>query len=231
MDISSEPTISIIIPCFNERNTLKKLLKKVRSANTKGLTKEVIIVDDGSFDGTKELLQQICEDEVLLHHAENKGKGAALQTGFKEASGSVYIVQDADLELDPVDYPKLLSPILEGEGKVVYGNREDKPSSRMLLYYLGGRCLIAATRMLYNTNISDPMVGYKVFHDDVLSDISLEEKGFAFCAEFTGQVLNQGYDIIEVPVEYYPRSSKEGKKLRYTDGIRWLWVLVRERFS
>jgi len=235
-------TLSIIIPAYNEEKSIEELLKKVKNVNLAGLgvKKEIIIVNDGSKDKTGCIIDKQ-KGIIAVHHTKNQGKGAAIRTGIKKATGDIIIVQDADLEYDPEEYPILIKPILQGKAKVVYGSRfiSRQQTSRnanflrkhhkdaYTLFYLGGRLLTAMTNLLYNTKITDEATCYKVFAKDVLKQIKLECKKFEFCPEITAKVSNQGYSILEVPISYYPRSVEEGKKIKFKDGIEAIWTLLK----
>lgn len=222
--------ISVIIPVYNEINTIQKILDKVKAIK---LDKEIIIVDDYSQDGTRELLKNLKDDSIeILFHDSNKGKGSAIRTGIKYATGDIIIIQDADLEYDPEDYYDLVEPIEKDISSVVYGSRI--LGGRMMSYrryYWGGRGLTWFTNFLYRTNITDMPTGYKVFRADVLKGVNLECKRFEFCPEVTAKILRRGYRIYEVPIAYHPRKFKEGKKLRWYDGILSVWTLIKYRFK
>lgn len=227
--------LSIIIPCYNEKNTVLEILEKVSSVET-GMEKEIIIIDDGSTDGTREILQSIRDKgntvvAQVIFHPRNMGKGMAIRTGLKHASGDVVIIQDADLEYDPEDYPKLVAPIVEGKASVVYGSRNlERNEKSYWTYYLGGRFLSILTNLLYGSSITDEATCYKVFSRQVIDNIDLECKGFEFCPEVTAKVLRKGYNIFEVPIQYSPRRIEEGKKICLKDGIQAVWILLKYRF-
>jgi len=224
--------LSVIIPVYNERDTIREILDRVLAVD---LDKEVVIVDDGSVDGTGEILSglAISPDYTVkvIRHTRNQGKGAAIRTGLVHITGDVVIVQDADLEYDPAQYPSLIRPIREQGAQVVYGsrNRQRNPRSSWAFYW-GGRLLSWLTNLLYGSGISDEATGYKVFRTDVLRGLSLESTGFEFCPEVTAKVLRQGIPIHEVPISYTPRSLREGKKIRWQDGLAAAWTLVKYRF-
>jgi len=223
--------VTIVIPVFNEKNTILELLRQVKSAETGDYTKEIIVIDDGSTDGTKELLENLDDPEVIvLYHPQNVGKGSALRTGFKVASGDVVIVQDADLEYDPREYLKLLAPIERRVSSVVYGSRYLSIGSRKHRPF-GTWLVTAITNVLYGSSLTDEPTCYKVFERGVLDDLNLECKRFEFCPEFTAKVLKNGIRIHEVPISYQRRTHDEGKKLKwFKDGCEAVWTLIRYRF-
>lgn len=225
--------LSIIIPCFDEKETVLEVIKKVEQVKLGKIRKEIIIVDDGSVDGTKELLKKYVKGHKLLFHPKNMGKGRAIRTALKRATGDVVIIQDADLEYDPNDYQKLIQPIMDGRYQVVYGSREKERKKKThsgLLYYLGGRFLTSLTNVLYSSELTDVSTCYKVFERELLSSISLACRRFEFCAEVTAKILKKGIKIKEVPIAYYPRKVGEGKKIRLRDGIEAAWTLIKYRF-
>jgi len=220
--------LSIIVPAFNESATIKSLLERVLAVD---LPKEVIVVDDGSTDTTASLVERFADRGVkLLRHAHNRGKGAAIRTGLDAMTGDVVIIQDADLEYDPNDYPAVIGPIVRGEASVVYGNRWHRGTGVSYRRYLWvGRLLTLVANLLYNARINDEPTCYKAFRTDVLKRIRLCADGFDFCPEVTAKVRRLGYRIHEVPIAYRPRSFEQGKKICWTDGLTALWVLVKLR--
>jgi glycosyltransferase involved in cell wall biosynthesis len=226
--------LSVIIPVYNERNTILKILEKVKSVKIDEIDKEIIIVDDFSTDGTREILESLKgKDEKLkiIFQKKHVGKGFAIRTALKFVEGEIVLIQDADLEYDPNEYPKLIEPILEGKAKVVYGSRVLKKNPKAsIIFYIGGRFLSFLTNLLYGTNITDEPTGYKVFSTDVLKSIDLKCLGFEFCPEVTAKVAKKGYKIYEVPINYNPRSIKEGKKIRFKDALKAVFTLIKYRF-
>ncbi|MBU2547354.1 MAG: glycosyltransferase family 2 protein [Proteobacteria bacterium] len=227
------PILTVIIPVFNERETVLELLDRVRSLD---LDQEIIIVDDGSKDGTTRLLAEAksSRPEVrFLFHQTNQGKGAAVRTGLAEARGRYTIIQDADLEYDPRDFQKLLVPVLEGRARVVFGSRILGPDNTRSYsrYYWGGRFLSWLTNLLYRSSITDQPTCYKLFETRLLKDFQLTARGFEFCAEVTGKTLRAGLDIHELPISYRPRRFEQGKKIKARDGLVAAWVLLRHRFG
>lgn len=222
--------LSIIIPAFNEENTIEELIKKVDFVNL-SVGKEIIIIDDGSSDNTPKVLRELQKkyNFILLEHRENKGKGAAIKTGLSRALGDFILIQDADLEYDPKDYPVLLEPLLQAKADIVYGSRNLIKNPRSSnLYYWGGQFISSFFNFLYKANISDINTGYKVFKKGILEKLDLKEKGFSFCEEVTGKALKKGYKIKEVPIHYEPRSFKEGKKIRWwKEGPRSIITMVK----
>lgn len=224
--------LSIIIPIYNEENTLKKILNKIENVNI-GIDKEIIIVDDFSTDGTRKILKTLEKKYKIIYHDYNKGKGAALRTGFSHATGDLIIIQDADLEYNPNDYPNLIKPILDGEIKVVYGNRFPKlnlSKGFILSHLLGNKILSIVTSLLYLQRINDMETCYKVFNKEVIKDINLKANRFDIEPEITAKILKKGYKIKEIPISFNPRSFKEGKKITWKDGLIALWCLVKYRF-
>jgi len=217
-----------VIPVYNERGTIEKLLARVQAVP---LDKEIVVVDDGSTDGTRELLARLTADGAVRVFLQdhNRGKGAALRRGFAEARGAVILIQDADLEYDPGDYPGLLRPIDRGEADVVYGSRFLGGPHRVLLFwhYVGNRLLTTLSNVFTNLNLSDVWTCYKVFRAEVLRDITLREDRFGFEAEVTAKIARGRWRIYEVPISYHGRTYAEGKKITWKDGIRGVWCTVR----
>jgi glycosyltransferase involved in cell wall biosynthesis len=224
--------LSVIIPCYNEASTLEKVLQRVQAVE---LADEIIIVDDGSIDGTRDLLKRIEADQPdtvrILYHERNQGKGAALVTGFAVATGEIILIQDADLEYDPRDYPILVQPIEEGVAQVVYGSRFLGGPRKAMNFWnmVANKMLTLVTNILYNAILSDMETCYKVFRREVVEDMIIRAKGFEFEPEFTAKVLKQGIRIYEVPISYNGREWDEGKKIKWTDAPKALWTLVKYR--
>jgi len=237
--MSSETTLSIIIPVYNERATIEDVIDKVLGSEV-GLEKELVVIDDCSSDGTREVLQKLDQGErpgrgpaklkVVLHDR-NKGKGAAIRTGLQHATGQIVLVQDADLEYDPHDYSKLLEPILNGRADVVFGNRFHGGPHRVLYFwhYLGNRFLTTLSNILSNLNLSDMEVGYKVFRRSALDKIDLRSERFGFEPEITMKVARLGLRIYEVPIAYHGRTYAEGKKITWKDGVAAIYWLLKYR--
>jgi glycosyltransferase involved in cell wall biosynthesis len=240
--------LSIIMPVYNEIETIAEILRRVRLvplAVPAGygpaddpvveFEREIVLVDDGSTDGTQEVLRALEgePDMVIVFHERNQGKGAAVRTGLQHASGDVMLIQDADLEYDPRDYPVLLQPIVEGRSHVVYGSRfRGGPTKTMFFWHMvGNRFLTLMTNVLYNTILSDMETCYKVFTREVAEQLHLRAPGWGFDPEITAQILKRGYRIYEVPISYTGREFEEGKKISWRDGITVLWTLLKCRFT
>jgi len=224
------PLLSVVIPCFNERDTIEQLVQAVLTAPIPDL--EVIVVDDCSSDGTREILREKIEPRVerVIYQERNRGKGAALRAGFAAATGDIVIVQDADLEYDPQDYPRLVEPILAGKADVVFGSRFSGGASVRVLYfwhYVGNRFLTTLSNMLTNVNLSDMEVCYKVFRREVLRRLTIEEDRFGFEPEITAKVARLGCRIYEVGISYAGRTYREGKKIGWRDGFRAIWCILK----
>ncbi|HEX9038127.1 MAG TPA: glycosyltransferase family 2 protein [Ktedonobacterales bacterium] len=223
--------VSVIIPAYNE---VKTILEVVRRVQEQPISKEIIIVDDCSSDGTTELLDQTSfpENVRILHHTRNMGKGAGIRTGVEAATKDIIIIQDADLEYNPSDFPIVLRPILDGVADVVYGSRFlGIHRSFMLHHYLGNRFLSIVTNILYNNILTDMETGYKAFRAPVIKSVTIRSNRFDFEPEITAKVLKRGYRIYEVPIYYAGRDYAEGKKITWRDGFAALWALLRFRFS
>ena len=224
------PLLSVVIPCFNERDTIERIAEAVLAAPVADL--EVIVVDDCSTDGTREVLREKIAPRVqrVIYQPRNLGKGAALRAGFAAATGEIVIVQDADLEYDPQDYSRLIEPILAGKADVVFGSRFSGGASVRVLYfwhYVGNRFLTTFSNMLTNVNLSDMEVCYKVFRREILQRITLEEDRFGFEPEITAKVAKLGCRIYEVGISYAGRTYREGKKIGWRDGVRAIWCILK----
>ena len=224
------PTLSVVIPCFNETNTIEQIVDKVHRAPVDDL--EIIIVDDCSTDGTRDVLREKIEGQAarVIYHERNQGKGAALRTGFRAATGDMVIIQDADLEYDPQDYERLIAPILAGKADVVFGSRFGGGSESRVLYYwhyLGNRLLTTISNMLTNINLTDMEVCYKVFRRDIIQKIDIQESRFGFEPEITAKVAKMGCRIFEVGISYAGRTYSEGKKIGWRDGVRAIWCILK----
>ena len=224
--------LSVLIPVYNEADTIAEILRRVRSADT-GLELEIIAVDDGSIDGTQEVLQQQASTDSVrvICHATNQGKGASVRTALGHATGDILLIQDADLEYDPREYPDLLRPILEDRSQVVYGSRfRGGPHKAMLFWHMvGNKLLTLTTNLLYDTLLSDMETCYKVFTREVADKLCLRSPRWGFDPEITAQVLKMGYRIYEVPISYTGREYYEGKKISWRDGFIVLWTLLKYR--
>ncbi|HEV2395657.1 MAG TPA: glycosyltransferase family 2 protein [Candidatus Sulfotelmatobacter sp.] len=220
--------VSVIVPVYNESAHLDELLQAVEASPVK---KEIIIVDDGSTDGTREKLQALPprDDVTIIFHEKNCGKGASIRTALAFVRGEYVLIQDSDLEYDPRDYVSLLRPLQEGRANVVYGVRPDRPE-RGLRFFLGAKLLTHLANFLYRAGIHDEATCYKVFRRSVLSPLKLECRRFEFCPEVTAKLCRMGERIAEVPISYNPRSALEGKKIRHADGWLAIWTLIRYRF-
>ena len=219
------------MPVYNEAATIRKVVERVLDD---GIEKELIIVDDASTDGTRDILQSFQDPRItVLYHQRNQGKGAGLQTGFLKASGEIIIVQDADLEYHPRDYAALIQPITDGVADVVYGSRFLGGPHRVLYFwhYVGNWLLTTVTNVLYNVNLSDMETGYKAFRREVLERIKIGSQSFDFEVEFTAKVIKQRFRIFETPVSYAGRTYAEGKKIMWWDGLQALYALVKYRVT
>jgi len=223
--------LSVIIPVYNEKSTIRELVEKVRRVHVAGLTKEIIVVDDGSTDGTHDILKTIKDVRVILH-SENRGKGGAVKTGFQNATGDIVLIQDADLEYDPDEYGELLKPILSGNADVVYGSRFVGSKPHRVLYifhYAGNRLLTLFSNLLTGLNLTDMETCYKAFRREVTDSFkdNIISRRFGIEPELTARVARGKWRVYEVGVSYYGRTYREGKKINWKDGIAALWHIVR----
>jgi dolichol-phosphate mannosyltransferase len=221
--------VTVIIPIYNEAAHVEEILGAVEASP---VAKEIVIVDDGSTDGTRDKLRALppADGLTIVFHEKNFGKGAAVRTGLQYARGEYVLIQDSDQEYDPKDYAALLRPLREGKANVVYGVRPDRPE-RGLRFYFGAKLLTHLTNLLYGAGIHDEATCYKVFRRSLLEDIPLQCRRFEFCPEVTAKLCRRGEKIWEVPISYVPRSHEQGKKIRHSDGWAAIWALVRFRFS
>jgi glycosyltransferase involved in cell wall biosynthesis len=224
--------LSVIIPAYNEEKTIEEIIKRVFRVLLP-VSKEIIVVDDKSTDKTLKILEELQNkyNLVIVRHSKNSGKGSAIRSGLKKASGDFVIIQDADLEYDPNDYEKLLKPFLQDNAQVVYGSRIMGSKKRgKLAFYLGGRGVTLMTNIICGTNITDEPTCYKVFKKDLLDSLNLQSKGFEFCPEVTAKIAKRKIKIFEVPISYSPRAKSEGKKIKWRDGFVAIWTLFKCRF-
>lgn len=222
--------LSILLPVYNEKNTLLEILKQIETVDF-GIEKEIILIDDFSTDGTKELYKDL--PYKILFHEKNMGKGAALRTGFAAATGDIIIIQDADLEYNPVDYKPLVELIKSGKADVVYGSRlaDSRNSGKfLLLSYLANITLSFMTRILYGTYLTDMETCYKAFRADFVKDITIESNRFDFEPEITAKILKKKARFVEIPISYNARQESEGKKITWKDGVQAIFTLLKYRF-
>jgi glycosyltransferase involved in cell wall biosynthesis len=225
-------TMTVVIPVFNERSTVAEIIRRIRAVDIP-LTLQVIVVDDASSDGSDKVLQALEDSTVrVIRHTHNQGKGAAIRTGMEAMTGDLLLIQDADLEYDPDDWPRLLDPILKGKARVVYGSRFTGERMNMApLHWFGNRLLSLVTNVLYSSTLSDMETCYKLFDAEVLKGITIVSNRFDFEPEITAKVLRRGYRIYEVPISYAGREADEGKKITWRDGFGALIALIRFRFT
>jgi len=232
---ASSVTLSIVIPAYNEKATIREILRRVGDSALPGsVQREIVVVDDGSQDGTREMLRQMATegDPVafrLIEQPENRGKGAAIRRGFEKATGDLLLVQDADLEYHPREYPTLLQPILDDEADVVYGSRFLGGPHRVLYFWhsLGNRFLTTLSNMFTDLNLSDMETGYKVFRREILDGVELRSNRFGIEPELTARFAQRGARIFEVPISYWGRTYAEGKKIGWRDGVSAIWAILR----
>lgn len=222
--------LSIVIPCYNEKNTIDAIIAAVKAAPV--AEKEIIVVDDCSSDGTRDVLRSRIEPQVdkVIYHDRNQGKGAALRTGFAAATGDVVVVQDADLEYDPQEYPLLMEPILRGKADVVFGSRFAGGGPHRVVYFwhmMGNKFLTLLSNMFTNINLTDMETCYKMFRREVIQGITIEENRFGFEPEITAKVARGGFRIYEIGISYYGRTYAEGKKINWKDGFRAIYAILK----
>jgi glycosyltransferase involved in cell wall biosynthesis len=224
--------LSIVIPVYNEKNFISEIVERVRKVSLQDVEKEIIIVDDFSTDGTRDILQRDLEPLVskVIYREKNQGKGAALRAGFQQVSGDIVIIQDSDLEYNPAEYPKLIQPILENQADVVYGSRFIGSEPHRVLYfwhYVGNKFLTLLSNMFTNLNLTDMETCYKVFRKEVLYSVKIEQNRFGFEPEITAKVSKGNWRIYEVGIAYFCRNYAEGKKINWKDGLQAIWCVLR----
>jgi glycosyltransferase involved in cell wall biosynthesis len=226
--------LSVIVPVYNERNTVVEVLRRMRAVELPdGIEREIIVIDDGSNDGTRDVLRQLGDSTVrVLRHEGNRGKGASVRTGLALATGDYVLIQDADLEYDPDDWPRLIAPVIRGRARVVYGSRfTGERRNMLLLHWIGNRLLSLVTNVLFNSTLSDMETCYKLIDRTLLNDLALRSDHFDIEPEITAKILKRGIRIYEVPISYMGREVDEGKKITWRDGFAALWTLVKFRFG
>ena len=227
--------VTIIIPFYNEKSLIEAVLNKVASADSAPFSKEIILVDDGSTDGSWEVISRHADDPGIqvIRHDRNLGKAAAIKSGLQSATGDIVLIQDADLEYSPEEYTKLLAPFTDGDVNVVYGSRfltRPWPTNMKFMNLLANRIFTFLVNLLYRARITDEGTAYKLFRTDSIRSLDIECSGFEFCPEVTVKLLKQGATIVEVPISYTARNVQEGKKPGYKDGLAILWTIIRHRF-
>jgi glycosyltransferase involved in cell wall biosynthesis len=226
--------LSVIVPVYNERNTVVEVVRRMRAVELPdGIEREIIVIDDGSNDGTRDVLRQLGDSTVrILLHDGNRGKGASVRTGLALATGDYVLIQDADLEYDPDDWPRLIAPVIRGRARVVYGSRfTGERRNMLLLHWIGNRMLSLVTNVLFNSTLSDMETCYKLVDRSLLNDLKLRSDHFDIEPEITAKILKRGIRIYEVPISYMGREFDEGKKITWRDGFAALWTLVKFRFG
>src|SRR5687767_953378 len=227
-----DPLLSVVMPCYNERDTVEEIIRRVL---TVPIRTELIVVDDGSTDGTREILSRLAEQQPrvkVIFQPQNAGKGAALRRGFQEVTGDLVVIQDADLEYSPEEFPQLIALICEGRADVVYGSRFlGRHRVFLFTHYVGNRVVTFLTNVLYNTMLTDMETCYKVMRTEVLRSMRLSSNGFGIEPEMTAKIFKRGYRVYEVPITYDGRGYQEGKKITWRDGVVALWVLLKYRFT
>ena len=229
--VLTDPLLSVVMPVYNERETIEEIIPRVLAVPVRI---ELIVVDDGSKDGTRDLLAKLKEKHNfrLILQPQNGGKGAAIRRGFEDVSGDIVLIQDADLEYSPEEYPELISLICQGRADVVYGSRFlGRHRVFLFTHYAGNRLLTLITNVLYNTMLTDMETCYKVMRRDVLKSFTLQSNGFGIEPELTAKIFKRGYRVYEVPITYDGRGYEEGKKITWRDGVVALWVMLKYRFT
>ncbi len=223
--------LSITIPFYNEEKTIREVIRRIKNLHLK-IKKEIIVIDDGSTDSGYEKIKNI-RGIKLLKHKKNKGKGAAVKTALSEATGDIFLVQDADLELAPEEIPKIIAPLIDNNAEVVYGSRNlyGRNKEHSFIFYWGGKFVTFLTNLLYKTQLTDEACGYKAFKKNILKDININEDRFEWEPEITAKISKKGIKIHEVSVSYNPRMKRQGKKLGWKDGFKAIWTLLKYRFK